>query len=167
MRILTFTGRMVDPCNPDPADIDIEDVAHALSHLCRFTGHASTFYSVAQHSLFVSNWLAHRGAKPVLQLAGLLHDASEAYLGDLNTPAKLQLRDYQLAEGRVQQAVAEAFGLDPSLLSCASVKEADKAAYDAEKAVLLVFGGRGVVPEFTTVKHQFISKYRELQDECR
>jgi 5'-deoxynucleotidase YfbR-like HD superfamily hydrolase len=124
---------MIDPCNPEPADICIEDIAHALPQICRFTGHASVFYSVAQHSLWVSEWLANRGASPLLQLAGLLHDASEAYLSDLNTPAKRQLRDYLAAEERVQGAIAEAFGLPFEILKCRTVKDADKAAYEWEK----------------------------------
>ncbi|NIV36398.1 MAG: phosphohydrolase [Anaerolineae bacterium] len=166
MKIQTFTGRMVDPCNPDPADIDLEDVAHALSHLCRFTGHASVFYSVAQHSLWVCDWLAHRGAKPVLQLAGLLHDASEAYLGDLNTPAKRQLRDYRDAEERVQRAVAEAFGLPFDLLVCRTVKEADEAAYESEKLALLDGKGPPMINPYDA-KFVFKGEVRRLQDECR
>ncbi len=82
----TCTGRSVHILNPRPEEIDIEDVAHALSHACRFAGHVPAFYSVAQHSILVSELLDARTA-----LWGLLHDASEAYLHDLTRPLKRAL----------------------------------------------------------------------------
>jgi len=79
----TCTGRRVNILNPRPEDIDIEDIAQALSHTCRFAGHVPAFYSVAQHSLLASELLDARTA-----LWGLLHDAAEAYLHDLTRPLK-------------------------------------------------------------------------------
>ncbi len=83
--IVTYTGKMF-PYDRVTADcIDIRDIGHALSHLCRFTGHTSMFYSVAQHSLLVSEKMQ---GGPEAKLAGLLHDATEAYTNDLSTPLK-------------------------------------------------------------------------------
>ncbi|MBY0513267.1 MAG: hypothetical protein K2P78_05075 [Gemmataceae bacterium] len=81
--IQTATGHKFWPLDPRPGDVDVRDVAHALSNLCRFTGHAREFYSVAQHSV-----LASRIVPPASALAALLHDAAEAYMGDVARPWK-------------------------------------------------------------------------------
>jgi hypothetical protein len=118
--ITTFSGIRFWPLIPNPADIRIEDIAHALSNQCRFAGHASKFYSVAEHSVHVSKLSAPEDA-----LWGLLHDASEAYLVDLPRPLKLlpEFAPYREAEHRLQRAVAARFGLPPD--QPASVTEAD------------------------------------------
>ncbi|AMV24559.1 hypothetical protein VT84_09200 [Gemmata sp. SH-PL17] len=81
--VQTFTGRKFWPLDPRPEDVDVRDIAHALSLLCRFTGHSRTFYSVAQHSV-----LASQIVPPESALAALLHDAAEAYMGDIARPWK-------------------------------------------------------------------------------
>ena len=116
----TFSGLRFWPLLPNPADILIADIAHALAHQCRFGGHASKFYSVAEHSVHVSQLCL-----PEHALGGLLHDASEAYLVDLPRPLK-QLPEfvpYREAERRLQRAVAVWFGLPED--QPASVTEAD------------------------------------------
>src|SRR5690606_5290032 len=74
----TFTGRAVYPLDLRPDDIDIQDIAHALSMQCRYAGHTRQFYSVAEHSVHVARWCRQYG--PAAALEGLLHDATEAYL---------------------------------------------------------------------------------------
>ena len=108
MHLQTFTGRQVAPLAPKASDIVIEDIAHALSHLCRFGGHVRTFYSVAQHSVLVSRALPRE-----LALWGLLHDGSEAYLVDLPTPVKSAgpLTGYRAIEALLQRTIYQAFGL--------------------------------------------------------
>jgi hypothetical protein len=116
----TFSGLRFWPFDPNPEKILVEDIAHALAHQCRFGGHASKFYSVAEHSVHVSQL-----CRPEHALWGLLHDASEAYLVDLPRPLKLlpEFAAYREAERRLQRAVAVRFGLPPD--QPASVTEAD------------------------------------------
>lgn len=104
--IQTFTGRKFWPLDPRPEDVCVEDIAHALSLLCRFGGHCVRFYSVAEHSLYVSQ---HSGEHT---LWGLLHDASEAYLVDVPRPLKKDLANYREIETGLQRTICEAFGLD-------------------------------------------------------
>lgn len=131
--IITFTGRVVRPLSPDPETICIEDIAHALSNQCRFTGHTRQFYSVAQHSVMVS-WMVYRADG----LHGLLHDASEAYLSDLARPLKYTngLGDvYREAEKKLQQAIWDKFcrGWKESIF----VKMADDVMLVREAATLM------------------------------
>ena len=102
-QIATYTGKMFDPLDPDPALIDIRDIAHALSLLCRANGHFPTFYSVAQHSLACCREARERGLSKRLQLACLLHDASEAYLSDVTRPVKAELPKYKEIEEPLQE----------------------------------------------------------------
>jgi len=82
----TYTGRAVDLDRFREDDVDIEDIAHSLSMQCRYNGHTKQFYSVAEHSIHISNHLALCAYGPTVQLAGLLHDAHEAYVGDIIRP---------------------------------------------------------------------------------
>ena len=104
----TFTGRAFWPCDPRVDEVCIEDIAHALSMLCRFAGQTRSFYSVAEHCVRAS-----RIVSPAYALAALLHDAAEAYVVDLPRPLKRQpgLRAYREIERRVQMIVYDAFGV--------------------------------------------------------
>jgi hypothetical protein len=85
--ILTSGGRRVWPLNMCVDDIDIEEIAHALSNICRFTGHSRFHYSVAQHCVYVAQAVSSPN-----RLWGLLHDAAEAYINDIASPVKNQNR---------------------------------------------------------------------------
>ena len=87
VQIATYTGRLVDPFDLQPDDVCIEDIAHALANTCRFSGHTREFYSVAQHSVLVAQHCADED-----KMAGLLHDAAEAYMGDVSGTFKDDLR---------------------------------------------------------------------------
>jgi hypothetical protein len=105
----TYTGRMFWPLSPQVEHVHIEDIAHALSMICRFGGHCREFYSVAQHSVLVSHHVEQYAAH--LALEGLLHDAAEAYVGDMVRPLKRSMQSYINAEDRVFAAIAKRFGL--------------------------------------------------------
>lgn len=102
----TFTGKKFYPKDPRPEDVCIEDIAHALAHINRFGGHLPEPWTVAQHSLVASSF-----APPDLQLEALLHDAHEAYVGDMVKPLKLMMPEFQDVEDKVDTAIREAFGL--------------------------------------------------------
>lgn len=122
--ILTYTGRRFHPLQPSAMDVCAEDIAHALSNICRYTGHSKRFYSVAEHSIHVATHMP-RG----MELEGLLHDASEAYLCDLPRPLKQDpaFTPYRFAEQDVTNAIRTYFSLpifeDP--LVTAAVKLVD------------------------------------------
>ncbi len=107
--IYTFTGKKFYPLNPNPEDIDISDIAHALSMLCRANGHFSSFHSVAQHSIECCNEALERGYGERIALACLLHDASEAYMSDVTTPVKNELDFYMASENRLINAIFEKY----------------------------------------------------------
>ena len=104
-QIMTRSHIMFDPLQPDPALIDIHDIAHSLSMLCRANGHFKSFYSVGQHCINCAREAAARGYSRRVQLACLLHDASEAYLSDVTRPVKQELPQYRLIEEPLQEAI--------------------------------------------------------------
>jgi hypothetical protein len=107
--IETYTGGRFRPFDPRPADVELLDIAAGLAHTCRFGGHCRRFYSVAQHSLHVS----HEFNGPRLQLLALLHDAGEAYVGDIPRPVKAELDGVESVEGAIREAIWAALGVDP------------------------------------------------------
>jgi hypothetical protein len=111
--ILTYSSRHFYPLDPRPADVDIDDIAHALSLTCRYNGHTSVFYSVAEHSLLLCQEVTRRRPDDLVQqLQALLHDAAEAYLCDIPRPVKPLLSGYYEAEARVDRAISEHFGIE-------------------------------------------------------
>jgi hypothetical protein len=130
--IQTFTGKRFWPFDPDPDDIDIKDIAHALSNLCRFGGHTKFFYSVAEHSINVC-----RECHRVDGLWGLLHDASEAYLLDLPSPVKhhpdMQL--YREAEARLMEMICQRFGLPIVCPDSVHLADAELLATEAQQLI--------------------------------
>lgn len=106
----TFTGRRFYPLDPRPDEIDPIDIAHALSLLCRYGGHVDRFYSVAEHCVLMSEWVAPENA-----LAALLHDATEAYVVDVPRPLKRVLAGYREIESNVWGAITARFNLNPYL----------------------------------------------------
>jgi hypothetical protein len=102
--ILTASGRRFDFRDIMSNEVQIEDIAHALSHICRFGGHVPRFYSVAQHSVIVSHMVP-----PEHTLDALLHDATEAYVQDLVRPAKQFCQDYMQLEQRIADLIDKTF----------------------------------------------------------
>jgi hypothetical protein len=126
----TITGRKFWPIDPCANDVDLYDIAWALSMMCRFNGHCTRFYSVAEHSVYVSLHVPQEYA-----LWGLLHDASEAYIADIVKPAKPFIAGYAEAENRIMRAVCERFGM--ALEMPAQVKTADCAILADEAAQIM------------------------------
>ncbi len=130
--IMTASGRAFWPLDPRPEDVSIEDIAHALANICRFTGATREFYSVAQHSMLVASMVPPEDA-----LWGLLHDASEAYLCDIARPLKVQpaFAPYREAEARLMAVICERFGLSPT--EPESVRIADRQMLRTEQRDLM------------------------------
>lgn len=127
MFIQTWTGRKFDYNNP--VQFNIADIATALSRMPRFVGHTREFYSVAQHSVLVSQLVPENLAKDAL-----LHDASEAYLCDLPTPAKRMLPDYQKLESLIQENLNQHYDIS---VASPEIKRADGIALATEKRDLM------------------------------
>lgn len=110
--IKTISGRKFYLGRDDPRQIDIADITHALSNVCRFSGHVTRFYSVAEHSLLVYHLLLSWGVTSSKTLmTGLLHDATEAYLPDMPTPFKAMMPEFQAHEEFLWQVIAKHFDL--------------------------------------------------------
>jgi hypothetical protein len=125
----TITGRAFYPLDPRVDNVDPVDIAHALAMLCRYGGHVSSFYSVAEHCVLMS-----LAVSPENALWALLHDATEAYMGDLIRPLKRALPAYAEAEDRLMVVICERFGLGP--VCPAEVKEADNRILRDERDAL-------------------------------
>lgn len=145
----TATGRRVDFLNPDPKQIDLEDVARALGGACRYVGGTTKHYSVAEHSCRISGWLSNTGAPLEEVLAAHFHDAPEAYMGDIPFPLKQAMPEsvrhwYKTVETRLAAAMEVAFELPPGLISAPSkiVRDLDAAIVVSERKQLLNIGGQ-------------------------
>lgn len=141
--IYVYSGGTIEPLNPNPDDINIIDIAHALGNLCRFTGHVKRFYSVAEHCVHVSKMVP-----PEERLAALLHDASEAYLCDLARPIKQAPglgEIYLEVEFQLEQAIATRFGIPQPPMS-ENVKKGDNGMLFRECEALVPALGK-LMPE--------------------
>jgi uncharacterized protein len=167
--IMLHSGRLFDLVNPEANEITIEDIAHGLAHTCRYTGQCNWFYSVAQHSVLVSQVVA-----PEFAFAALMHDAAEAFIGDISRPLKSLLSEYRTLEEKVEQAIFKRFGLAWPVPE--EVRKADDAVMLAEMKVLMPLGmsdparEAGIVPARVQIwatsadwsKERFLDRYAEL-----
>lgn len=125
--ILTYTGIFMDPIHPVPEQVVIEDIAHALSMICRANGHFPEVHTVAQHCLECYEEAKARGLSEELQLFCLIHDGAEAYLGDFVHPVKMRVKEYKEIEDALLAVIYKKFaGRKPSAEEEAVVKEIDK-----------------------------------------
>lgn len=133
--IKVAAGHYVDLLNPDPKTIEIRSIAAALSKICRFGGHCPKFYSVAEHCIHAATvaWNNFDDNKAVL--AVLLHDAAEAYIGDMVKPLKVAIPKYQQIETKIEHAIEEAFDIDFGKYRDV-IKTCDRAMLKAEKLTL-------------------------------
>lgn len=129
----TVSGRWVNPFDPDPDQLAVDDIARALANQCRFGGHCWVFYSVAQHSVIVSELVEQRGGDAEDVFAALMHDAGEAYLGDMPHPLKHRSplgAAFKEAEDHLEQALREHFGIKPDV---PEIRRADRALLATER----------------------------------
>jgi uncharacterized protein len=129
----TVSGRWVNPFDPDPDQLDPGDIARALANLCRFGGHCRAFYSVAQHSVIVSRLVEERGGDVEDAFAALMHDATEAYLGDMPHPLKHRSplgAAFKAAEDDLERALRAHFRIKPDV---PEIKRADRALLATER----------------------------------
>jgi hypothetical protein len=128
--IQTFTGLMFD--FDDPFDVSLTDIAVALSRIPRFLGHTKKPYSVAEHSIYVSRLLPKH-----LKIYGLLHDAAEAYIGDMVRTLKKRIPDFSVFEKQIMESICTYFDLSPSCMSDVRIKRADDVMLATEKKQLM------------------------------
>lgn len=163
--INTYSGVEFWPLDPKKEEIKIKDIAHALSLMCRANGHFKYFYSVAQHSLYCYYEAKNRNLSKKVQLACLLHDASEAYLSDITRPVKACLNKYLEAEEVLQNFIYKHYGVaDLTKEEEALVKEIDDAMLNYEMTNLL---GVPKLNDLKLVKDYDLSfrNMKEVEDE--
>src|SRR5471032_2608075 len=162
--VSTYSGNRFYPLHPHIDKVAIEDIAHGLAYQCRFNGQTQAFYSIAQHSLIVAGLVP-----PRLKLAALLHDAAEAYLGDMVKPLKVLLPEFAALEDKVSAIIAATYGLDFS--DYAPIKRADLIALATEKRDLMphsverwaYLDGIAPLPAIIVAMDPSVAKQRFLQ----
>lgn len=168
--IQTYTGKRFWPLAPSTEDFSIEDIAHALSLTCRFNGHCSDFYSVAEHSVY-----AFQKASPENKRAALLHEISEAYISDMTRPVKPYIAGYAEIEEGIMRAGAVRYGFKYPFHP--EIKEIDNRLLKTEKLRLMDNIGYGwgldEVQEYEDLeirclpwwqaKEEFLSAYESLR----
>lgn len=172
--IETYTGGSFDLFAPDPEDVRLLDIAAGLAHICRFGGHSTEFYSVAHHSIHVSQELPDNN--PRLELIGLFHDAGEAYIGDIPRPLKTEHELFEDMENQILEAVWESFGIEaPTDNEWKTVMAADDRLLRFEANNILQNGewaGRSpdlgyelTSSSIASIREQFLSRSESLLDQ--
>lgn len=135
----TITNKEIDLLNPTEDKINIYDIAHGLHYLCRYNGQISKLYTVAQHSVHCAEYVQEKlkddtslteAEKRSLALKALLHDAHEAYLGDIVSPLKNVLPDYQKIENHLDDVISDKYNIPRGKPDI--IEEADKVILAAE-----------------------------------
>jgi 5'-deoxynucleotidase YfbR-like HD superfamily hydrolase len=173
--INTHTGISFHPFKPNPSEIDLLDIAHALSNICRWNGHCNYHYSVAQHSIMVCLELKARGYSTRVQMIGLLHDASEAYICDIPKPLKPFMEGYEKIEEALQNTIyMKLAGYTPSSREWKVVSGVDEDSLWAE--ALELKDNKDFVPRIPkmhtevckrdpkAVRNDFIELYEQLRE---
>lgn len=165
------SGKYFDFLDPDPDAISVSDIAHSLSLQCRFNGHVDTFYSVAQHSVLVSHFV-----KPENAFIGLMHDATEAYIGDMASPLKKLIPEFRRYEDNLWEIIAEKYNMPSEMPH--DVKHVDMRACMTEAFYLMDGAGedwnwegieRLPIPRFASLSPNaasqlFLGRFNELVD---
>jgi uncharacterized protein len=166
--IMLASGTWFDLLDPWGSDFTINDIAQGLSNICRYAGQCKQFYSVAEHSIHVADTVEY------FKLEALMHDAAEAFLGDITRPLKQLLPEYKKIEASVEDAIFQRFGLNLNAKSI--IKEADLRVLATEQAQLMPEGAdywasssgtakAAIRIEFlspTAARNRFLSKFNDL-----
>ncbi len=172
--ILTYSKTKFYPLEPIKEDINIIDIAHALSLMTRANGHFKHFFSVAQHCVSCCIEAKQRGYSQRVQLGCLLHDASESYISDLTRPVKKNLSEYFNIEAKLQRIIYDRFGLgDLTEAEKLQISEVDDALLYCEFKELMEVQVTATVPkmamvhdfaqrDFISVEREFISCFNNL-----
>lgn len=164
--ITTYTGKHFYPLSPNPADIDIKDIAHALSLICRGNGHVSCFYSVGEHCVNCALEAEAREYSRRVILACLLHDASESYLSDVPRPFKKYLKDYRMLEDKLLSCIYQKFlGTDLTEEEQRLIREIDNDVLAHDLFYLLREGKEKDLPELKKPYSYGRSNFSEV--ECK
>lgn len=169
--IMLHSGAWFDFCAPAESNFTIEDIAHGLSNICRYSGQCRSFYSVAEHSLLVSE------VAEGYEYEALLHDAAEAFLGDITRPLKQMLPEFKRIEAEVERAILDRFGVTGAIP--AQVKQADLRVLAAEQRQIMPEGtdgwvrGQKVEPAPVVVRHlapeiakeEFLRRFETLRQD--
>lgn len=141
-KIQTFTGILVNPFDLEPFDIRVKDIAKGLSNISRFGGHCSSRWSVAQHSMLVASLVEEQYPGGDWRLTALLHDAAEAYLGDIPTPLKrlVAYAPIRNAEDRAKEVIADVFGFSVKAFEATEIQESDHLACSLEREFFMAPG---------------------------
>ena len=177
-KITTYTNKRMNPLNASLDDIEIEDIAHALSLMTRGNGHVKYFFSVAQHSINCFKEARARGYSIDVQLASLLHDASESYLSDITRPVKRELNLYREIENKLQSLIYyKYFGRDLTQEEKDQVLDVDNAMLVVELDKLLdtqIESDTHLViepdldfKEMNDVKYEFLEIYKRLNNQIK
>lgn len=153
--IRTYNGHYFDVFNPNPDQIDIEDIAHSLSLLCRFAGHIKSFYSVAEHSIWVAEKVSKKHA-----LAALLHDASEAYLVDIPKPIKDEIPHYLEIEKDLMSVISKKFNFEFPLSEEVKTYDREALVFEWENKVL---SDNFESMDSQTSKNKFLEIYHKIK----
>lgn len=177
--ITTYTGQHFEPTNPNPELIRIEDIAHALSMICRGNGHVKTFWSVGQHCICCAREAAARGLPNRMVLACLLHDASECYMSDVPRPFKKNLAGYIAQEEKLLSVIYTKYlGSALSAEEEAKLKSIDNDLlwYDLKyllgetpadpEPLLHISVDHSAVP-FQAVENEYLRIFRQLSEQIR
>ena len=164
--ITTYTGKHFEPMNPDPAAIDIRDIAHALALICRGNGHVHTFWSVGEHCICCAKEAEARGLSEKMILACLLHDASECYMSDVPRPFKKSIPAYCQQEDRLLSLIYEKFlGANLTEEEQKQLKEIDNAMLWFDLKELLGEPQTGVKPEIHMKLDYTVRPFAEVEEE--
>ena len=158
----TFTGQHINFQDASSNTFLIEDIAASLSKQCRYNGHSIKFYSVAEHSVHVSHLVEHATRSKHEALHALLHDASEAYLGDITSPLKKILPDYKALEREFEIAIGKSFKTGTEITTLISEYDQHLAEKEMNELMNTVYFVENLTNRIITI-HCWEPEYAELQ----